>query len=396
MNTLVAKVLIPPFVLSLLLAALLVGKGGSVLHWGLSATLLGMWSMLFWSLWRGYLVLDSAAHDLAEKKKADRLVEQWRDQAQAEVGGLRSDLSRLRTLVSDAIQTLTGAFDRISQQSREQEQAVRQIVDGGGAQSVDVGAFAHRAGDMMQNLVGVLAEESRNSALTVKHIDQMAGHLDAIFALLEDVESIADQTNLLALNAAIEAARAGEAGRGFAVVAEEVRTLSERSGSFNDQIRRRVHESRGAMDTVRSTVKEMAARDQAASEEAEKRVAALLQQAGELQEALDQSIANVSACGQQITSATGEAIRSLQFGDITIQVVEATEGHVSRIEEIHDELVALQGDLATALIRPRPPEAAQAVGNAGKRLDQRRNDWQAPPHKPAQQQSLDTGGVELF
>ena len=323
-------------------------------------------------------------------------MQQWRQQAGTELNGLRADLERLRQLVSDAIETLTSSFDRIQAESHAQQQEVQRIVDGGDANAVDVGAFADSAGQMMQQLVAVLAEESRNSALTVQHIDTMAEHLDAIFALLEDVESIADQTNLLALNAAIEAARAGEAGRGFAVVAEEVRTLSERSGSFNDQIRKRVHESRAAMATVRGTVKDMAARDQQASEEAETRVGGMLQQAQSLQQTLDASIARVGACGEAIRAATAEAVRSLQFGDIATQVVGATEGHVQRVADIHEELVALQGALGKALARPLEPGAEQAVPQAGARLRERQSAWTAPPHKPAQQESLQAGNVELF
>lgn len=74
--------------------------------------------------------------------------------------------------------------------------------------------------------IQTLAEDNKESLLTVKKLEENASQVEQIIQLVGD---IAAQTNLLALNASIEAARAGEHGKGFAVVAEEVRKLADES-----------------------------------------------------------------------------------------------------------------------------------------------------------------------
>jgi methyl-accepting chemotaxis protein len=321
-----------------------------------------------------------------ERQRQQRLAE-LRSGLSAEAQGMHQEAERVRVLIADAVLQLGKAFADMNRQSQLQEGAVARILarNGEGAGNVNVRHFAEAAAGLMNSLVDSLLQVSRQSAASVQQIDAMVKHLDAIFELLGDVKTIADQTNLLALNAAIEAARAGEAGRGFAVVAEEVRNLSERSTSFNEQIRKLVSNSKEAVATVRDTVGEMASRDLSLSAGARDETARLLTQVEEINRGLTAGIHEVSGAREQIAAAVGQALRCLQFEDISTQALSVAQRHARRIDAINGEAASLLGAEVAASAPVAVPTGSVAA-----------EDWRTPPHRPVAQVSMQSGGVELF
>lgn len=376
------KPLLVPTVVTVMHVLILLAGVGSGVVWISGAVAASAWGWLAWFQSR---LLIGARAELTrlqdEGQRRRQALGEWRGGLAVEVEGVEREVQRVRNLISESVRQLGAAFEEMTRQSQVQQSAVTRILSQtGNGQGVDVRRFAETAGGLMNSLVESLAQVSRQSSASVRQIDEMVKQLDAIFELLGDVKSIADQTNLLALNAAIEAARAGEAGRGFAVVAEEVRNLSERSTSFNEQIRKLVYSSKEAVATVRETVGEMASRDVSLSAGARDEASRLLAQVESINSGLAAGIHEVSAAREHITEAVTRAVRCLQFEDISTQALGTALRHAQRIESINVEAGSVTG------AGPAPTPA----------LDKPREDWREPQHKPVAQVSMQPGAVELF
>jgi methyl-accepting chemotaxis protein len=326
-----------------------------------------------------------------------RLLGELRGFVGNEINGSHAEIERTRSLIRESVAKLGGSFDAVNRKSREQSTVVARLVErtGDDSGSIDISRFAQQATQQMEQLVEALEQASSQSGVTVSHIDAMAGHLDGIFALLEDVKSIADQTNLLALNAAIEAARAGEAGRGFAVVADEVRNLSERSTAFNEQIRKLAHNAKESIAKVRDTVSQTASRDLDRVRVARNESASMMDRVEGIHRSLGNGMRDIADCGRSIDVSVAEAVRSLQFEDIATQALTAAGVHLQRLEQINNVATTLH-DLLRGSHGFQDPEMRKALSNIGNRIAQMRGEWERPPHKPVLQQSMDAGSVELF
>jgi methyl-accepting chemotaxis protein len=381
------------FTVAFVLAVLL--NWGPLAFWGFLVFMVAAWIGGF--AWFAHNSRRHTPDEARMLREQEAVLMELRTFVARELDGSKSEIDRTKTLIREAVANLSSSFDSMARQSREQGHAVSKIVDRTGDRDgeISIQRFAHEASRQMEQLVQALEEVSGQSNSTVAHIDTMVDHLDGIFALLEDVKSIADQTNLLALNAAIEAARAGEAGRGFAVVADEVRNLSERSTAFNEQIRKLAHSSRDVVTKVRDSVQRMASRDLSRSQEAKHESARLMQQVSSMNSALSQGIQEISVCGRAIDNSVGEAVRSLQFEDIATQALGSALVHMGRLSAINKEATALQ-ELLHRTGGPRDTELLAALQALAKRVREFRGEWEKPPHKPVSQVDMGTGSIELF
>ena len=242
-----------PLALTLLLPFAIGFEWPAALRWAILTTMTLSWLGFAW--WTARAQAHRSPEQARVLREQDQLLTELRSFVGNEIDGSRGEVERARDLIRQAVSSLGGSFDAMNRKSRQQSQALSRIVDRAGDEGsagLDVARFAQHASHRMEQLVEALEQVSGQSSTTVQHIDQMAQHLDGIFALLEDVKSIADQTNLLALNAAIEAARAGEQGRGFAVVADEVRQLAQRTTNSTQEIAAMIEKIQAATQAAMS------------------------------------------------------------------------------------------------------------------------------------------------
>ena len=266
---------------------------------------------------------------------------------QNQLNMVKDDLAQLRSLIHDATIELQSSFNGLSGTSNHQSELVMDLIsDSGFSESEDTensfsfGEFADETKSVLTQFVGQIVEVSRDSVMVMHVIDDVADEMELVVKLLDDVKGIADKTNLLALNAAIESARAGEAGRGFAVVADEVRKLSQSSNAFSDEIRDVVNKADDNIKLAQKTVATMSSRDMNEAIKSKDKVDKMLRRTETMNQVMAEKLNDVNAISDKINQDVGTAIRSLQFEDMTTQLLQHITRRVDQIQDASDEFTS--------------------------------------------------------
>jgi methyl-accepting chemotaxis protein len=285
---------------------------------------------------------------------------------------LAEELEHHSLVVSETIDDLTKASERVASTARNVATAVEEVAKGseqqaiatqeqatamdrnivlarniastakdGVAQAEALTETIHDSGIIINGMVQGLRKIAEVSSVSMTQVELLENHSKEIGQISDVVRNIAKQTHLLALNASIESARAGEVGRGFAVVANEVRTLAEQSGRAAEDIHERIQHIQKAVLEVVSQMREQYGQAHQESEkgdevnrllaETEAKMAAMRQSVHEIEDLVENQVRemeNVIEQSHHIAEVAEEAMATGQ------EVAAATAEQTDHIEEI--------------------------------------------------------------
>jgi methyl-accepting chemotaxis protein len=321
------------------------------------------------------------------------------------VGEVRDDLSRVRVLVQDAANTLQQSFSSLNTYSQAQQDVVTAVIanlhPGNGEDQPESGLsferFAKETDEVLRHFVDHVVSVSDDCVMLVEQIEGMVHQMDRADNLLGDVKGIADQTNLLALNAAIEAARAGEAGRGFAVVADEVRSLSQRSERFNEEIRSVLGESRTDIEQAKGIVARISSKDTDFAMQSKSSVDEEMEEIKQFNEDMGQRLAEISTINKNIHQGVADAVRSLQFEDMVTQLSSSTNDKLKYLATLVSMLEENLSSFSIAEGGERDvDDLVQRLRDMRARMEREKALFRAGVNEVVEQETMNEGGVELF
>jgi methyl-accepting chemotaxis protein len=217
-------------------------------------------------------------------------------------------------VLDSSIQDLTSSSSEISTTSNEQASAVKEIVSTmedsdalskSVAQRIDEVAqiSAHSreivnegVSNVEQSLIKMNEIKISNDD-TIKGIRALGEKIEAIWDIVNIINSIADQTKIIAFNAELEASAAGEAGKNFQIVASEIRRLANSTVSSTTEIKTKINEIQHSSDRLIT-----------ASEDGTNKI----EEGGRLSETLHSTFEEILKTTEVSADSAGEISKSIQ------------------------------------------------------------------------------------
>jgi len=344
---------------------------------------------------------DVIEEDESSDQKLNQTIDQYNSGLEScmnqEVVSIQDELAQLKTVIADAVVTMSGSFSSLHTLTSGQSEVVHSLMNSfsyntENDEGLNFAKFAEETDNVLKFFVDHVLQISKQSMDMVGVINDVAEHMAKVEKLLTDVQGIADQTNLLALNAAIEAARAGEAGRGFAVVADEVRNLSKNSDKFSEEIRVVVNASKKNIALAHEMIESMASKDMNVAITSKANIDNMMADISKMNDSIAVKITQVSSLTDEIDSSVGHAVRGLQFEDMARQLVEFLELNTQHFHAMSDEMRIGMGTFKTG----NDSVCVEALQEGVTRLSDMKKQWEVKEKKTVSQSSMDEGDIELF
>lgn len=311
---------------------------------------------------------------------------------------LNNDLQQLKSMVADAVRTMSNSFNSLHHLTSGQSSIVHTLVNDLDSSTVkkqgamNFQQFAEETDLVLRFFIDHILQISKQSIEMVGVINDVGSNMARVEKLLVDVQKIADQTNLLALNAAIEAARAGEAGRGFAVVADEVRNLSKNSDKFSEEIKVVVNASKNNIHQAQSIIETMASKDMNIALSSKEKIDDMMSTITLINTKVSKSIVEVSRLTDNVEITVNDAVRGLQFEDMCRQLIEFLQANTQHFQAMADEVAIGMGIFKTTDSSNWEYQLNEGVN----RLQAMQEQWRTTGSKVVSQSTVEEGDVELF
>ena len=308
---------------------------------------------------------------------------------------IRSEVSRVQDMLSDAIATLTSSFNGILTATQAQEAiAVGLVKDDADAESAtSFDTFVQTTSDVMQKVVDNVVMNSKLGMELVELTDRISRRASDVESILGQIAGIAKQTNLLALNAAIEAARAGEAGRGFAVVADEVRDLSTRTSQLSQQISTVMKSMREGVSGAEEAIERLASTDMNFAVQSKDQVAQVLTSIEDINQQRGKAIVRLGEHAREMDGEVGRAITALQFQDMVSQLITHVDKRAEALDAFMGEFDGLSEGIRRLVMSG---DAAALVQTAGQVRQHLAAIEERLSRSPVSQTEMSHGDIDLF
>lgn len=322
---------------------------------------------------------DTGAHDPTNARALADMQEQ--------LSLIKEESAQVRGLIDKAITELSACFQKLNQGTRAQQDMLKTSYEE--EHQTAFNEFVEETRQLLDYLVELIVNTSKDSVYLMHCLDDMSNRVNSVLSLLNDVKNVASDINLLSLNASIEAARAGEAGKGFSVVAQEVRNLSKKSDTINNDINTISEEVIQTLDGVRNVVNRIASADMNIALNSKQKVTTMTQLMQDKNQTTNQVFEETDKISKGIEHSTESAIMALQFEDMCRQLLEHIEKRVDASEELiqlADRAIAGSdsGDLDAHLV------------DIETKLNELKPKIQSVQHKSVTQTDMNAGEVELF